>query len=64
MRATERGHDWAPDSIVATYAKAFEEHRSLLLATKSLRSSSRILQENYERYQKISRAKKSDGCQR
>ena len=46
------------DSIVATYAKAFEEHRSLLLATKSLRWSSRVLKENYERYQKISRANK------
>lgn len=46
------------DSIVATYAKAFEEHRSLLLATKSLRWSSRALKENYERYQQISRANK------
>ena len=46
------------DSIVATYAKAFEEHRSLLLATKSLRWSSRFLKENYERYQQISRANK------
>ncbi len=46
------------ESIVATYAKAFEEHRSLLLATKSLRWSSRILKENYERYQQISRANK------
>ena len=46
------------DSIVATYAKAFEEHRSLLLATKSLRWSSRVLKENYERYQHISRANK------
>ena len=45
-------------SIVATYAKAFEEHRSLLLATKSLRWSSRVLKENYERYQQISRANK------
>ena len=44
------------DSIVATYAKAFEKHRSLLLATKSLRWSSRVLKENYERYQQISRA--------
>ena len=50
---TERLH-----SIVATYAKAFEEHRSLLLATKSLRWSSRVLKENYERYQQISRANK------
>ena len=31
------------DSIVATYAKAFEKHRSLLLATKSLRWSYRVL---------------------
>ena len=46
------------DSIVATYAKAFEEHRSLLLATKSLRWTSRVLKENYERYQQISRANK------
>ena len=46
------------DSIVATYAKAFEKHRSLLLATKSLRWSSRVLKENYERYQQISRANK------
>ena len=46
------------DSIVATYTKAFEEHRSLLLATKSLRWSSRVLKENYERYQQISRANK------
>ena len=46
------------DSILATYAKAFEEHRSLLLATKSLRWSSRVLEENYERYQQISRANK------
>ena len=46
------------DSIVATYGKAFEEHRSLLLATKSLRWSSRVLKENYERYQQISRANK------
>ena len=46
------------DSIVATYAKAFEKHRSLLLATKSLRRSSRVLKENYERYQQISRANK------
>ena len=46
------------DSIVATYAKAFEEHRSPLLATKSLRWSSRVLKENYERYQQISRANK------
>ena len=46
------------DSIVATYAKAFEEHRSLLLATKSLRWSSRVLKANYERYQQISRANK------
>ena len=46
------------DSIVATYVKAFEEHRSLLLATKSLRWSSRVLKENYERYQQISRANK------
>ena len=46
------------DSIVATYAKAFEKHRSLLLATKSLRWSSRVLKENYERYQHISRANK------
>lgn len=46
------------DSIVATYAKAFEEHRSLLLATKSLRWSSRVLKENYEHYQQISRANK------
>ena len=46
------------DSILATYAKAFEEHRSLLLATKSLRWSSRVLKENYERYQQISRANK------
>ena len=43
---------------MATYAKAFEEHRSLLLATKSLRWSSRVLKENYERYQLISRANK------
>ena len=46
------------DSILATYAKAFEEHRSLLLATKSLRWSSRVLKANYERYQQISRANK------
>jgi len=46
------------DSIVATYGKAFEDHRSLLLATKSLRWSSRVLKENYERYQQISRANK------
>jgi AcrR family transcriptional regulator len=46
------------DSIVATYAKAFEEHRSLLLATKSMRWSSWVLKENYERYQQISRANK------
>ena len=46
------------DSIVATYAKAFEEHRSLLLATKSMRWSSRVLKENYERYQQISGADK------
>jgi len=46
------------ESIVVTYAKAFEEHRSLLLATKSLRWSSRVLKENYERYQQISRANK------
>lgn len=46
------------DSIVTTYGKAFEEHRSLLLATKSLRWSSRVLKENYERYQQISRANK------
>jgi AcrR family transcriptional regulator len=46
------------DSIVATYAKAFEEHRSLLLATKSLRWSSSVLKENYERYQLISKANK------
>jgi len=46
------------DSIVKTYGKAFEEHRSLLLATKSLRWSSRVLKENYERYQQISRANK------
>lgn len=46
------------DSILATYAKAFEEHRSLLLATKSLRGSSRVLKANYERYQQISRANK------
>ena len=46
------------DSIVATYAKAFEKHRSLLLATKSLRWSSRVLKANYERYQQISRANK------
>ena len=46
------------DSIVATYAKAFEKHRSLLLATKSLRWSSRVVKENYERYQQISRANK------
>ena len=46
------------DSIVATYAKAFEEHRSLLLATKSLRWSSRVLKANYERYQQSSRANK------
>ena len=46
------------DSIVATYAKTFEEHRSLLLATESLRWSSRVLEENYERYQQTSRANK------
>jgi len=46
------------DSILATYAKAFEEHRSLLLATKPLRWSSRVLKANYERYQQISRANK------
>ena len=46
------------DSIVATYAKAFEEHRSLLLATKSLRWSSSVLKANYQRYQKISRSNK------
>ena len=46
------------DSIVKTYGKAFEEHRSLLLATKSLRWSSQVLKENYERYQQISRANK------
>jgi AcrR family transcriptional regulator len=46
------------DSIVKTYGQAFEEHRSLLLATKSLRWSSRVLKENYERYQQISRANK------
>ncbi len=46
------------DSIVATYAKAFEEHRSLLLAIKALRWSSRVLKANYERYQQISRANK------
>ena len=46
------------DSIVKTYGKAFEDHRSLLLATKSLRWSSRVLKENYERYQQISRANK------
>ena len=46
------------DSIVATYATAFEEHRSLLLATKSLRWSSSVLKENYERYQLISKANK------
>ena len=45
-------------SIVATYAKAFEEHRSLLLATKSLRWSSSVLKANYQRYQKISRSNK------
>jgi len=43
---------------VTTYGKAFEEHRSLLLATKSLRWSSRVLKENYERYQQISKANK------
>ena len=46
------------ESILATYAKAFEEHRSLLLATKSLRWSSSVLKENYERYQLISKANK------
>ena len=46
------------DSIVATYGKAFEKHRALLLATKSLRWSSIVLKENYERYQQISRANK------
>lgn len=46
------------DSIVKTYGRAFEEHRSLLLATKSLRWSSQVLKENYERYQQISRANK------
>ena len=43
---------------MANYAKAFEKHRSLLLAIKSLRWSSRILKENYERYQQISKANK------
>ena len=46
------------DSIVLTYAKAFEEHRALLLATKSLRWSSQVLKTNYERYQKISKSNK------
>ena len=46
------------DSILATYAKTFEEHRSLLLATESLRWSSRVLKENYDRYQQISKANK------
>ena len=46
------------DSIVATYGKAFEKHRSLLLATKSLRWSSSVLKANYQRYQKISRSNK------
>ena len=35
--AIERALTERLDSIVATYAGAFEEHRSLLLATKSLR---------------------------
>lgn len=35
------------DSIVATYGKTFEDNRSLLLATKSLRWSSRVLKESY-----------------
>ena len=46
------------DSILATHAKTFEEHRSLVLATESLRWSSRVLKENYDRYQQISRANK------
>jgi hypothetical protein len=43
---------------VATYGEAFEKHRSLLLATKSLRWSSSVLKANYQRYQKISRSNK------
>ena len=46
------------DSILATHAKTFEEHRSLVLATESLRWSSRVLKENYDRYQQISKANK------
>ena len=42
------------DSLVTTYTDAFETHRNLLVATKSLRWSSQVLKDNYARYQKQS----------
>lgn len=39
------------ESLVATYTDAFEAHRNLLVATKSLRWSSQVLKDNYARYQ-------------
>ena len=52
------------DSILATYAKTFEEHRSLLLATESLRWSSRVLKENITATNRSPEPTRSDGCQK
>ena len=45
-------------SLVLTYTEAFETHRALLLATKSLRWSSEVLKDNYAHYQVLSRDNK------
>ena len=42
------------ESLVTTYTDAFERHRNLLVATKSLRWRSKVLKENYARYQELS----------
>ena len=41
-------------SLVQTYTEAFEKHRNVLAATKSLRWSSQVLKDNYARYQTLS----------
>lgn len=42
------------ESLIATYTEAFERHSNLLAATKSLRWTSKVLRDNYARYQLLS----------
>jgi len=46
------------ESLVMTYTSAFETHKNLLLSTKSLRWTSHVLKDNYDRYQTLSRNNK------